>query len=73
MANNKRIQKARVLGYIGKHGEITVRDAVTELGVLSLPARIRDLRKDGYPIIRIWRTSADGARYGVYKLVKEAE
>lgn len=73
MQTSKAIQKDRVLKYIITRGEITVREAVTELGVLSLPARIMDLRKDGYPIIRIWKTSNGGARYGVYKLVKEVE
>lgn len=70
MANRK--QSERVLAWLEHRGPITVREAVTDLGVMSLPARIMELRREGYAITRTWKTSNNGARYGVYELIKEA-
>ena len=57
-----------VLSYLKRHGELTTREAVTELNIMSLPKRIEELRKSGVAINIEYRTSANGARYGVYSL-----
>lgn len=62
-------QRDRVLEWLYKHGELTTREAVIELGIMSLPKRIEELRKSGHAIKTDYRTSANGARYGVYSLV----
>ena len=59
-------QRDRVLEWLYRHGELTTRDAVVELGIMSLPKRIEELRKSGHAIKTEYRTSKNGARYGVY-------
>ena len=66
--SKKQKQKRAVLKYLAEHGEITTMQAVTELGILSLPRRIMELRHDGYAISREYRKTTNGSRYGVYKL-----
>lgn len=44
-------QTQRVLDYMNQHGGITPLDAMRELGVMRLAARISDLRKEGYCIV----------------------
>ena len=61
-------QTERVLEYLIKNGELTTREAVIELNIMSLPKRIEELRKSGVPIRTTYRTSANGARYGVYTM-----
>lgn len=70
MAKNKTTQTALVLNWLIRNGELTTREAVTELNIMSLPRRIMELRRAGFPIDMTYRTSANGARYGVYTLVK---
>lgn len=62
-------QRDRVLEWLYKHGELTTREAVIELGIMSLPKRIEELRNSGHAIKTDYRTSANGARYGVYSLI----
>jgi len=64
-------QRAKVLACLKANGCITVRQAVVEMGIMSLPKRIEELRDEGYEIITDYRKSTSGARYGVYKLVEE--
>ena len=64
----KRTQRVRVLTYLKEHGSLTVREAVTELNVMSAPKRIEELRKEGYPITLEWVQTEPGSRYGVYRL-----
>lgn len=66
-----RTQRDRVLSYLRKNGGLTVRQAVIELNINSLPKRIEELRKMGYPIKTEW-VSGMNARYGIYRL-EEAE
>lgn len=70
---NKQTQKRRVLDWLKTHGTLTVREAVTELGIMSVPKRVEELRKAGYPIGLYWATSSTGARYGVYILYNNEE
>lgn len=44
-------QRLRVLDYIKRNGSITAMDAVNDLGIIDLAARIRDLRREGVPIV----------------------
>lgn len=68
MAN--RTQRDRVLDWLRAHGELTTREAVLELNIMSLPKRIEELRKSGIMIRMDYRTSSTGARYGVYTLAE---
>ena len=61
-------QRDKVLSWLRSHGTLTVRDAVTELNIMSAPKRIEELRKMGYPIKMDWVTTESGTRYGVYRL-----
>lgn len=51
-----------VLAYIKAHGSITSLQAVTDLGIIDLQGRIRDLRKKGFRIIATEETGKN--RYG---------
>lgn len=64
-------QKAAVMNWLQERGDLTVRMAVTELNIMSLPKRIEELRKDGKDIRTVYRRSENGKRYGVYVLVKK--
>lgn len=48
----------------------TQREAVLELNIMSLPKRIEELRKSGVMVRMEYRTSSNGARYGVYTLAE---
>lgn len=48
---SKATQTQRVLDYIREFGSITAIDAVRDLGVMRLAARVSDLKKEGYDII----------------------
>ena len=67
----KRTQRDKVLSWLRKNGTLTVRDAVTELNIMSVPKRIEELRKMGYPISLEWRQTETGSRYGVYRFTEE--
>ena len=60
-------QRDRVLNWLKTRGELTVREAMIELNINSLPKRIEELRKMGYPIKMTW-ISGKNVRYGVYTL-----
>ena len=64
----RQTQRDKVLSWLRSHGTLTVRDAVTELNIMSAPKRIEELRKIGYPIRMDWVTTESGTRYGVYRL-----
>ena len=65
---NRMTQNARVLYWLQHKGELTTRQAVMELDVMSLPRRIMELRGVGHKITMEYRTSKNGSRYGVYRL-----
>lgn len=65
---NKITQRNRVLAWLQTHDGLTVREAVTEMSIMSLPKRIEELRKAGHKITMNYKTSQSGARYGVYTL-----
>ena len=66
----KRTQRDKVLSWLKRNGSLTVRDAVTELNIMSAPKRIEELRKMGYPITLEWKQTEAGSRYGVYRLTE---
>lgn len=47
----KASQAQRVICYLDRRGSITQLEALHELGVMRLSARISELKKEGYPII----------------------
>lgn len=67
----KPTQEELVLRYMQEHGSITSWDAFTDLNITRLSGRIFDLRDQGYNIDMSYKTSASGARYGVYTLREE--
>lgn len=64
----KRTQRDKILAYLKANKTLSVREAVTELNIMSAPKRIEELRKEGYPITLDWVQTESGSRYGVYKL-----
>ena len=67
----KQTQRDRVLAWLKTHGTLTVREAVTELNIMSVPKRIEELRRAGYSIRMDWVQTETGTRYGVYRLITE--
>lgn len=65
-----RTQRDKVLSWLRTHGGLTVREAMLELNINSLPKRIEELRNIGYPIRTDW-VNGKNARYGVYRLEEE--
>lgn len=63
----KKSQNDKVLGYLKTHEGITTMDAIRELGITRLSARIYDLRDMGYTIKASSKSgrSADGTPYTV--------
>lgn len=70
---NKVKQTEKVLKWFEHHDELTTRQAVIDLNIMSLPRRVMELRRSGYNITLEYRTSRTGARYGVYKLEEVPE
>lgn len=66
---SKKTQNARVLEWLRTRGELTTREAVLELNIMSLPKRIEELRKSGIGIRMDYRRTPTGSRYGVYTLM----
>lgn len=55
-------QKQRILTYIQDFGSITSLEAMKDLGITQLGARIDGLQKDGYSFKKVWERSKN--RYG---------
>lgn len=55
-------QCERVLDYMQKFGSITAAEAVMDLGVYRLSARISDLKSEGYKIADVMESGKN--RYG---------
>lgn len=82
MKNNTRSRKApqpniaalspqarTVLKHIQKAGSITLREAILDHSVQSLPRRIKDLREAGFSIVGSWKMHPiTGQRYMRYSL-----
>lgn len=65
-------QCKQILQYMEDFGSITPLEAMSDLGVMRLAARISDLRRAGYQISRRDETAKNrygrAVRYGRYKL-----
>ena len=46
------VQRERILKYMRDFGSINPQQAMTDLGVMRLAARIKDLKRDGHKITR---------------------
>ena len=55
-------QKQRIIKYIQDFGSITALEAMKDLGITQLGARIDGLQKDGYSVKKVWERSKN--RYG---------
>jgi len=55
-------QRMKVLRFLREVGPITPLDAIKEFGIMRLAARIWELRKEGYKIIKTTATSKN--RFG---------
>lgn len=70
-------QTKLILDYMEQHGSITALQAVQDLGVTRLSARIWDLRNDGYEISREMQTSlnryGDKVTFGVYRIERHQD
>lgn len=64
-------QEDKVLQYLRDHGSLTTMEAVRALYIMNPQQRIRNLRNRGYDIVTEYEVSANGVRYGVYKLQEE--
>lgn len=71
MSADKITQRAKVLNYLRTHDGLTVRTAVTELNIMSLPKRVEELKKDGHDIRTDYQRTPNGSKFGVYRLVTE--
>jgi hypothetical protein len=59
-------QRARVLEYLKKRGDITQLQALVEFGCFRLAARIEELRRAGHSIKSVKRTAENGGSYTKY-------
>ncbi len=68
-------QEEKILDYMERHGSITPLEAMNELGVMRLGARIYDLKESGIKIITetVKGKNRDGetTRFARYRLEKE--
>lgn len=66
-------QKERILKYLEDWGSITPMEAMRDLGVMRLGARIWELIREGYPIVRETERSKNrygqDTRYARYRMV----
>lgn len=76
MENNKRqAQVDRAIAYMREHGSLTSLEALTELGILSFPKRVCEMKQQGFYITSKWENgiSKYGNKFRVkrYYLIEE--
>lgn len=59
----------RVIDHLKKH-TLTTMQAVTELKIMNVQDCIRNCKRKGYNIDKVWKTSKNKKRFAVYYLVK---
>lgn len=64
-------QNEMILAYVKEHGFITRRDAMIQLGIGNLPARIKELREIGINIVT--DISDTKSRYARYRIEEEQD
>ena len=66
-------QKERIRKYLDDFGSITQLEAIRDLGIIRLTARIWEMQRDGEPIVTEWETGknryGDNTRYARYRRV----
>lgn len=76
MENNKRpAQVDKAIRYMQTHGSISSREAFIELGIMSFPKRVCEMRRRGYYVTYVWEEgyNDDGSKWRAkrYYLVGE--
>lgn len=66
MPGQKLSQKNRIIKYLEKHGKIDRKIAYEELGIFELPARICNLKADGYEFDKNTKTGKSSYGYSFY-------
>lgn len=73
--NKRQAQVNRAISYMREHGSLTSLEALTELGILSFPKRICEIKQQGFYITSKWESgeSAYGNKFRVkrYYLIEE--
>lgn len=59
-----------LLTYLERHGSVTPLEALSELGIYRLAARVSDLKAAGYGVTSELVTF-EGQRFAVYRLARE--
>lgn len=67
----KKTQKERILDYLKTHKEITGLDCALILRIVEYRHPIMELRREGYNITGEWKSTENGTRYVLYKLVEK--
>lgn len=70
-------QSRRILDYMAMHGSITQLDAMRDLGIMRLGARVFDLKERGYNIVTVMvedlNRFGEQTRYARYYLKGDAK
>ena len=65
-------QCEKIMRHIEQHGSITTMEAMMEYGIMRLPARVADLKKEGVPLVSEIVTGknryGEKTHYAKYKL-----
>jgi len=69
---NAQTQNQKLLEYLKRGGKVTRWNALLDLGIANITARITDLRSQGHAIMTTM-ISRDGKRYGKWSLEKGAQ
>lgn len=70
-------QNGRIIDYLTRHGSITQLDAMKDLGIMRLGARVFDLKERGYNIVTVMvedlNRFGEPTRYARYYLKGDAK
>jgi hypothetical protein len=70
-------QNGRIIDYLTRHGSITQLDAMKDLGIMRLGARVFDLKERGYNIVTVMvedlNRFGEPTRYARYYLKGDKE
>lgn len=70
-------QNGRIIDYLAKNGSITQLDAMRDLGIMRLGARVFDLKERGYNIVTVMvedlNRFGEPTRYARYYLKGDAK
>lgn len=73
----KMSQNGRIIDYLTRHGSITQLDAMKDLGIMRLGARVFDLKERGYNIVTVMvedlNRFGEPTRYARYYLKGDAK